>query len=330
MKEKRALGRGLSALISSPVSVTSGVSAGTRSIDGNAAVAFDERTSEKDHKIKDVSHVVSTQSGSPILVSMEAIRPNPNQPRREFKQEELDDLANSIRTLGVLQPILVRSAADGGYEIVAGERRWRAAKIAGLASVPVLVKDLSELEVLEVSIVENVQRQDLNPIEEALGYERLSNEFGLSQEQIAEATGKSRAVVANAMRLLKLPQEVLKLLELQQISVGHAKCILSVKEPAAQIGLARKAIEEGLSVRALEAIVGRTVVLEQKVNKTTVRSSPQSPVAALPDIEERLRRSLGTKVQIRSSKGGKGVIQIQYYSLDELNRIIEVIAAEEH
>ena len=318
MKEKKALGRGLSALISTPHPIS----------DGGAAIKFPD-TSE-------ISATLNTDRGTgpeaqpgattPLkLVNIELLSPNPNQPRREFSEQELDELADSIKQFGVLQPILVRSLGPDSYEIVAGERRWRAATRAGLREVPVLEKELSELEVLEISIVENVQRQNLNPIEEARSYERLSVEFGLSQEQIAQAVGKSRTVVANSLRVLKLPTEVLKLLEEQKLTVGHAKSILSVKEPSVQLGLAKKAIDEQLSVRSLEDIVSRIVTLDTKPQapKSVVSSYTRGGAPFFSEIEDRLRRALGTKVTITQGRAGRGAIKVEYFSEEELERLVD-------
>lgn len=318
MKEKKALGRGLSALISTSRPIS----------DGSAAIKFPDVTdsSPNPNDAPNPGLIEAVKAEPPLkVVGIERLIPNPNQPRRDFSEQELDELADSIKQFGVLQPILVRSAGPDNYEIVAGERRWRAATRAGLKDVPVLEKELSELEVLEISIVENVQRQNLNPIEEARSYERLTVEFGLSQEQIAQAVGKSRTVVANSLRVLKLPAEVVKLLEEQKLTVGHAKSILSVKEPSVQLGLAKKAIDEQLSVRSLEDIVSRIVTLDTKPQapKSVVSGYTRGSLPVLSEIEDKLRRALGTKVTISQSRSGKGAIKVEYFSEEELERIVD-------
>jgi ParB family chromosome partitioning protein len=260
------------------------------------------------------------------------MRANPKQPRQDFSDQEIAELADSIKTLGVLQPILVRplqGAQSSTYQVVAGERRYRAAIRAGLSQVPVIIKSLSDKETLEIGIVENVQRQGLNPIEEALGYQRLMDEFSLTSNEVAERVGKDRATVANTARLLKLPQQVQDMVRDGRISVGHAKAILTVREPNAQIGLANKIITEGLSVRTIESIVKRDVTLEAPKKLGTGEGSTVTRVgraAAYPEIEDRLRNSLGTKVTIRKKRKG-GSIELQFFSDDELDRLVQFLAA---
>jgi ParB family chromosome partitioning protein len=253
------------------------------------------------------------------FINLTEIAPNPTQPRFDFSETEISELSESIRTLGVLQPILVRPYA-GMYQIVAGERRYRAATRAGLSQVPVLIRDLTDRETLEVAIVENVQRQNLNPIEEAKGYQRLMDEFSLTAQEVAERVGKDRTTVANAVRILRLPVQVQELVREGKISVGHAKAILTVKEPSAQISLAQKVIDEALSVRALESIVGREVILEAP--KKVVSDKERVSEPQFPEVEERLRNSLGTKVTIRKGKQG-GAIELHFFSDAELDRLIE-------
>lgn len=301
--EKRALGRGLSALIS-----------------GNNA--FKMEATEEIENTNTAQDVDLINKNSLKFVSIDKITSNSEQPRKVFLEEDLQELANSIKSLGVLQPILVRKQGDN-YQIIAGERRWRASQIAGLTEVPVVEKDLSDQKTLEAALVENIQRQDLTPIEEAKAYEKLMNEFNLTQEKLSEVSGKSRAAVANSVRLLKLPQLVQDLVESGKISTGHAKCILSVKEPQVQISLAKKVSDEGLSVRALEEIVSGTVMLGGK--KLSSKSINHSNVSALPDTEERLRRSLSTKVFLHHTTSGKGYIKVEYFSEEELERIVEKI-----
>lgn len=321
---RNVLGRGLSALISAaPVSVVpSRINQDAHpkremaapKVQGSAALSIEPETAPVgDAGVK--------------YVPIAKVVPNPKQPRRDFKEQELKELSDSIKTLGVLQPVLVRKTAGDTFEIVAGERRWRAATAARLTQLPVIIRDLSDRETLEISIVENVQREDLNPVEEALGYQRLVDEFNLSQKDVADKVGKDRASVANLLRLLKLPQEVLALLKDGQITVGHAKAILSVREPAAQISLAKKVIAESLSVRALEAIVSRAVVLEAGRKPKTGQGRVQAR-SAFPEVVDRLRNILGTKVSIIHSPAGRGRVEIEYFSEQELDRLVEIICKE--
>jgi ParB family chromosome partitioning protein len=258
------------------------------------------------------------------FLKLSEIEANPEQPRTNFTEAEISELADSIRALGVLQPILVRPF-NGCYQIVAGERRFRAASRAGLSQVPVLIRDLSERETLEIALVENVQRQGLNPIEEALGYQRLMEDFSLSAQEVAERVGKDRATVSNTTRLLKLPAVVQEMVKDGRLSVGHAKAILTVKEPVAQIGLANKIVSEHLSVRAIEAIVSREVVLEAPKKGVRTENEKRPHLAQYPELEERLRNSLGTKVSIRRNRKG-GAIELHFYSDDELDRLIQILA----
>lgn len=307
--KRSALGRGLSALISStpPVSIAS-----------NAAINIDRAL-----------EIPSTESGAKERIAylpIEAIDPNPFQPREAFSEKEISELSASIKELGVIQPLLVRSAGNR-FELVAGERRLRAAKEAELIQIPVIIKEISDRESLEIALVENVQRENLSPIEEAKAYQRLSEEFSLTHTEVADKVGKDRATVANLIRLLKLPSEVLSFLNDGTLSVGHAKAILSVKEPHAQITLAKKASAEGLSVRELEAIVSRVVVLDGQ--KRSAKKGGFVPAARknspFPELVDRLRSSLGTKVHIRHRTSGQGRIEIEYYSESELERLSDIL-----
>jgi ParB family chromosome partitioning protein len=303
--QRSALGRGLSALVSSaPVAVTPPVA------------QLPDNTAES-------APAPSPTDGAPgvMYVDVARITANPEQPRVDFPEQEISELSESIKALGVLQPILVRPRA-GGFQIVAGERRFRASIRAGLSQVPVLVKELSDRDTFEVALVENVQRLNLNPLEEAKGYQRLMDEFNLSAQEVAERVGKDRATVANLVRVLKLPTPVQEYLREGHITVGHAKAILTVKEPAAQTSLAQKVIDESLSVRALEAIVSREVVLEEPKK---ARAGKAFEPSEFPEIEERLRNSLGTKVTIRRSKKG-GAIELHFFSDSELDRLIDILS----
>ncbi len=303
---RSALGRGLSALVSSTPAVPV---VPPQQEPANAVDASPEQS----------------PTGVTFLRLTE-LRPNPTQPRTHFSEQEVSELAESIKVLGVLQPILVRRWNDE-YQIVAGERRFRAATQAGLEQVPVIIKELDERQTLEIALVENVQRQNLNPLEEAKGYQRLMDEFSLSAQEVAERVGKDRATVANLVRILRLPVGVQEMVADGRISVGHAKAILTVKEPSAQTNLANKVIAEALSVRALEAIVSRVVVFDaaKKGNdEKEVKRSRES--AVYPELEERLRNAVGTKVSIHRTKQG-GSIELHFFSDAELDRLVEILSA---
>jgi ParB family chromosome partitioning protein len=309
------LGRGLSALIS------------TQPAAPVVVAPQQEPASNVDTPVvgHDSTARTSAEKGGVTYLKLSEISANPEQPRSHFSEQEINELSESIKALGVLQPILVRPF-NGSYQIVAGERRYRAATQAGLAQVPVLIRDLSERETLEIALVENVQRQGLNPVEEAQGYQRLIEDFSLSAQEVAERVGKDRASVANIVRLLKLPPVIQEMLKDGRLSVGHAKAILTVKEPVAQIGLANKIIAENLSVRAIEAIVSREVVFDAPKKsgaKTGASTSSNEPV--YPELEERLRNVLGTKVTIQRSRTG-GKIELHFYSDEELDRLIQLLA----
>lgn len=301
MTKKGGLGRGLSALIGTAVPVATDYA------------AIKEAPTNTD-KLND------NKSGLNNHLNLKDIIANPLQPRQVFTESELRELSDSIKTYGVLQPILVRPVGSF-YEIVAGERRYRAAKEAGLTQVPVVIKEMSDREAFEVALVENVQRQGLTPIEESKGYQRLIDEFSLSASEIAERVGKDRATVSNSLRLLKLPPLVMEMLEKGEISTGHAKAILTVKEPQAMIGLANKVKNEGLSVRTLEAIVSRKIEMPERKEEDAIVSRAMKP-SVHTEIEDRIRRKLGTKVRI-----AEGKIAIYYHSTAEFERIIELIDA---
>lgn len=245
-------------------------------------------------------------------VPVSEVQPDPEQPRRQFKPEELQELADSITEHGVLQPILVSELANGGYQIIAGERRWRASQLAGKATVPVIVKKVANLERLEVALIENVQRQDLNAIEEGFAYKRLIEEFGLTQEQVAAKVGKSRPAVANMVRLLGLPEEVQNALITGKISTGQARALLTLTDTKQQLEMLNSMLGEKITVRDLEK---------------TVRG--KAPLAGRKDpnllyLEEQLREALGTKVSV-TGRGEQGAITINYFSKDELKDIITKI-----
>jgi ParB family transcriptional regulator, chromosome partitioning protein len=252
---------------------------------------------------------------------VDSIRPNPFQPRRQFPETEMAELAESIRTQGILQPLLVRKAADG-FELIAGERRLRAAKLAGLYKVPVVVKDIKDTELLELSIIENIQRQDLNPMEEAEAYQQLLTEFDLTQEQVAQRVGKSRPAVANFLRLNQLPQELKAFLRDGTLSTGHARAILGLSTSALQRKAGKITVEQGLSVRETERLVQR---LNLDIEPKKIPEKDKND-GYFQGIAEELSRQFGTKVAIKR-RGAKGKLEIDFYSDQDLDRVLGLLKA---
>ena len=283
----------------------------------------DKAASEKEPEVKIVEKIVEKVVEKPadMYLKITEVVPNADQPRKEFDEDALTELSESIRQFGVLQPLLVQKKGKY-YEIIAGERRWRAAKMAGLKKVPVVIKEFTPQEIVEISLIENIQREDLNPIEEALAYRRLIEEFHLKQDEVAERVSKSRAAVTNSMRLLKLDERVQKMLVDEMISTGHARAILGLEDPEIQYTAAQKVFDEKLSVRETEKLVKQLLNPKQPVQKT-INSQEE---AVYQQLEEKLKGIVGTKVSIQRSKGNKGKIEIEYYSQDELERIIEPVS----
>lgn len=268
-------------------------------------------------------HAPSSQGGAnrdAFRAPIEELHPGRAQPRRHFDEAALEELASSIRSLGVLEPILVRRRAAGGYEIIAGERRWRAAQRAGLHEVPVFVRELSEREAFEAALVENIQREDLNPIEEARAYQRLVEEFGYTQETLATRVGKDRSTVANAMRLLKLPAEVLSRVESGELSEGHGRAILGANDVGAMKRLAATAVAKSWSVRETE----RHARAEAPARAKGSAGEPLKRSANVRDLEERLSKALGVRVKVADKKG-RGRLEVPYSSYEELDRILAKI-----
>jgi len=259
---------------------------------------------------------------NPASLPIDSIHPNPLQPRTIFQPHRLDELAASIRANGIIQPIVVRRTAEG-YQIVAGERRWRAARLADIAEVPVLVADVADAQMLELALIENIQREDLNPMETAHAYDRLNRELGLSHEEIGRRTGKDRSSIANTIRLLKLPHEVQALLAEQRLSMGHARAILGLPTAELQIQVAEKAAAQGLSVRQVETIVQEMTSTREKTSSATKESKSEDPnvKAAVGELE----RVLGTRVRIVEANDQRGRIEIEYYSQTELDRLFQHI-----
>lgn len=294
MAAKKGLGKGLDSLI--PKGVV---------IDNSNPTKEDAKTAAKPDE----------------YVKITKVEPNRNQPRKTFDEDDLQELSDSIKIHGVIFPILVVNRGDY-YEIVAGERRWRAAKMAGLKEVPVIIRDYTEREIAEISLIENIQRTDLNPIEEALAYKSLIDEYSLKQDELAERVSKSRTAITNSMRLLRLSKEVQEMIVTEMISAGHARALLAIEDPQEQYELAQKAFDEKLSVRDIEKIV-------KAKNKPKLEKKKNEKQEALyRDIEEKLKMSVGTKVTISSKGDNKGKIEIEFYSQDDLQKIMDLLMTE--
>ena len=297
MALKRGLGKGLDSLIPTNVMMESEVKHAT------------------------VSTASSAEEGKDgtLMVKLSKVEPNREQPRKNFDEDSLQELAESLKQFGMLQPILVQNRGDY-YEIIAGERRWRAAKIAGLKEVPVIVRELTDQEIVEISLIENIQREDLNPIEEAQAYKRLLTEFHLKQDEVAERVSKSRTAVTNSMRLLKLCDEVQKMVVDDMISTGHARALISIEDPEEQYLIAQKIFDEKLSVRDVEKLVKnlhKPPKPPKEENKTLQ--------AIYQEISERLKQSLSTKVSVSAKQNGAGKIEIEFYNHEDLERLLERI-----
>ena len=297
MALKRGLGKGLDSLIPTNVMMESEVKHATVS------------TASSPEEEKDGT----------LMVKLSKVEPNREQPRKNFDEDSLQELAESLKQFGMLQPILVQNRGDY-YEIIAGERRWRAAKIAGLKEVPVIVRELTDQEIVEISLIENIQREDLNPIEEAQAYKRLLTEFHLKQDEVAERVSKSRTAVTNSMRLLKLCDEVQKMVVDDMISTGHARALISIEDPEEQYLIAQKIFDEKLSVREVEKLVKdlhKPPKPPKEENKTLQ--------AIYQEISERLKQSLSPKVSVSAKQNGAGKIEIEFYNHEDLERLLERI-----
>ena len=276
---------------------------------GLAALIDTENTKEKSPNAE----------GGVVTVNISKVEPNRNQPRKVFNEDALQDLADNIKQHGIIQPLIVVKR-DDYYEIVAGERRWRAANIVGLKEVPVIVKELTEQEIVELSIIENLQREDLNEIEEAMAYKRLMTEFKLTQDEVAEKVSKSRAAIANSIRLLKLCDDVQRMLMDDMISAGHARALLGIEDPEEQFILAQRVFDEKLSVREIEKIVKNRGKEKTNRTKTVVQLD-----AVYKNIETNLKDRLSTKVNVSVKENGSGKIETEFYSSEELERILGLI-----
>ncbi len=268
--------------------------------------------------VSNQSNPEKNEQGTIVKITM--VEPNRRQPRKNFDEDSLQELADSIKQVGLIQPILVQDRKDH-YEIVAGERRWRASKLAGLKEIPVIIRNYSEQEIMEISLIENIQREDLNPIEEAQAYKRLLTEFNLKQDEVAERVSKSRAAVTNSIRLLKLSDKVQQMVIDDMISTGHARALLALEDPEEQYTLAQKIFDEKLSVRDVEKIV-KNLGKPQKSKKVDENKTMQT---IYQDIEDKLKQKLSTKVVITSKGEGAGKIEIEFYNHDDLDRLLDMI-----
>ena len=274
-------------------------------------------------KVKKDTKQETVEKGSETIVKITKVEPNREQPRKNFDEDALQELADSIKQFGLLQPILVQDRKDY-YEIIAGERRWRAAKLAGLKEVPVIIRNYTEQEIVEISLIENIQREDLNPIEEAQAYKRLLTEFNLKQDEVAERVSKSRTAVTNSIRLLKLSDEVQRMVIDDMISTGHARALLAVESPEEQYNLAQKIFDEKLSVRDVEKLV-KNLHKPAKPKKLDDKALQ----AIYQDIEEKLKQKLSTKVSVTSKGEGAGKIEIEFYNHEDLDRILDMIGNQQ-
>ena len=280
-----------------------------------------EKVSTVEPKVveKVVEKIVEKVVPADQMMKLSKIEPNREQPRRYFEEDALLELADSIKQFGVLQPLLVQKKGDF-YEIIAGERRWRAAKLAGVKEVPVIVREYTEQEVVEIALIENIQRENLNPIEEAMAYKRLLNEFHLKQDEVAERVSKSRTAVTNSMRLLKLNEKIQQMIIDEMISTGHARALLAIENPEEQYQLAVRIFDEKLSVRDVENIIRLMKNPKQKREKKEIENS-----FIYKDLEEKMIAVMGTKVSVNQKAKGKGKIEIEYYSGEELERIFDLL-----
>ena len=286
---------------------------------GNLIPESDKEAQKTKVVEKVVEKKVIVKEPAETIVKINEVEPNKNQPRRTFDEDALLELAESIKQHGVIQPLIVKKR-DKYYEIIAGERRWRAAKMAGLKEIPVVIKDLSDQEIMEVALIENIQREDLNPIEEAQAYQRLIKEYNYKQDELAERVSKSRVAVTNSMRLLKLDERVQKMIIDDMISVGHARALLAITDSEKQYTIAMKVFDEKLSVRETEKLIKN---LDKQV-KPKVNTTPENDFI-YRDIENKLKESMGTKVIIKNKSNNKGKIEIEYYSQDDFERIVDIL-----
>ena len=301
-KPARGLGKGLDSLIPNVVGETKVKNELDTKESANTTIANNDKNTQE------------------TLVKITMVEPNRKQPRKNFDEDTLQELSDSIKQVGLIQPILVQDRKDH-YEIIAGERRWRAAKIVGLKEIPVIIRNYSEQEVMEISLIENIQREDLNPIEEAQAFKRLLTEFNLKQDEVAERVSKSRTAVTNSLRLLKLGDRVQQMVIDDMISTGHARALLSIEDEEEQYLLAQRIFDEKLSVREVERLV-KNLHKPEKIKKKTEDATIQ---AIYLDIEDKLKQRLSTKVSVISKGEGTGKIEIEFYNHEDLDRLLDMI-----
>lgn len=319
--KKKGLGRGLDALFpEKPAEKKPVPKPITKEVNPKQEAESVKTTVPASDKKEMTADVPTEVKKTEMLVKISKVEPNRTQPRKQFDEDALVELSESIKQFGILQPLLVSDKGDY-YEIIAGERRWRAAKLAGLKEVPVIIKEFNDQQVVEISLIENIQREDLNPIEEAMAYKRLINEFKLKQDSIAERVSKSRTAVTNSLRLLKLDERVQQMLIDEMISAGHARAILAIPDKDKQASVAMKVFDEKLSVRETEKLVKHIVEPPKKKAEKQVNTAED---AIYESLEEKMKGIVGTRVFIHRKKNNKGKIEIEYYSRDELERIIEL------
>lgn len=297
--KNRGLGRGLDALFADRAPVENPVK--------------DEKEEKKNENLLESENAI-------VYININDIKPNENQPRKTFNEEKISELASSIIEHGIIQPLVVRKR-NGGYEIVAGERRWRASRKAELKEVPCIIREFTDEENMLVAIIENMQREDLNPIEEAEGLNQMIKTYGLTQEEVSKSVSKSRPYITNALRLLKLPESIQEMVTEGKITTGHARAVIAVSDKQTQMDICNRIIKEGLSVRKVEEIVS-------KLGQPKKRAVKKTKNANTIHVENELKNLYGTKVNIKE-KGKKGTIEIEYYNTDELNRIIELLKSVE-
>lgn len=296
-----------------------------KSVKNNANNADNKEDKAADKKtVQEIELEEDAKTGS-VTIRLSQVVPNKEQPRKAFDEEAIDELAASIKQFGVLQPLLVQKKGNY-YELIAGERRWRAARKAGLTEVPVIIRDFTDQETMEISLIENIQRENLNPIEEAEAYKRLLDEFHLTQEEVAKRVSKSRTAVTNSMRLLKLCDGVREMVISSELSMGHARALLAIENPAKQLELAQLVVKKKMSVRDTEKLVKKTLKPVKTERKGSVLDDQIA--TAFADISRQLTEKIGTKVSVQTKDGKKGKIEIEYYSNEDLERILEMLGQE--
>ena len=337
MAKKRGLGKGLGAIFGEDVVNESRSSAGEKNvsretsggkISENSDHIYELAKEDHNQMIRETSTKYGVEKpsakeepGKEYMVKLSLVEPNSEQPRKNFDKEQIVELADSIKKYGVLQPLLVQKKGTR-YEIIAGERRWRAAREAGLKEVPVVIKEYSRQQAMEISLIENIQRTDLNPVEEAQAYQQLMQEFDLTQEEIAERVSKNRSTITNSLRLLKLDKRVLDFLVQNQITGGHARTLLGLEDHEQQYQAALKIINEKMSVRDVEKLVKH---LNKPEKPKKAKNEEQDISFIFKDLEERMKKAVGTKVTINRRDRNKGKVEIEYYSQEELERIVELL-----